>query len=155
MKIIYKTGDMFKGPERALVHGCNAQGVMGSGVARIVIDHYTYAFNAYRAHYEKYGLKVGEIIVAEDTHKIIINAISQEFFGRDPNTVYVSYDGVRSALKEINRYAFNASISEIAFPLIGAGLANGKWSIISKIIEDESVDFQPVVYLIDGKIPRE
>jgi hypothetical protein len=38
-------------------------------------------------------------------------------------------------------------------PLIGAGLAQGKWSIISQIIEEEMTDVQPVVYLIDGIIP--
>jgi hypothetical protein len=44
-------------------------------------------------------------------------------------------------------------IPQIALPLLGAGLAQGKWSIISQIIEDEATDFQPIVYLMDGLIP--
>lgn len=33
MKIIYKQGDLLSCPERVILHGCNAQGVMGSGIA--------------------------------------------------------------------------------------------------------------------------
>ena len=37
--------------------------------------------------------------------------------------------------------------------MIGAGLANGDWSIISKIIEEEeATHFTPVVYILDQKI---
>ena len=34
----------------------------------------------------------------------------------------------------------------IAMPLIGAGLGGGDWNVISEIIEEESLKFQPVVY---------
>lgn len=153
MQIIYKTGDMFKGPEKVLTHGTNTIGRMGSGVAKIVIDHYRFAYDAYRDHYEKHGLSVGEIIVAESDDKTIINAVTQQFYGRDPNTVYVSYDGMRSCIQKINQYAKENGIADVAMPLIGAGLANGSWKVISQIIEEESVDFQPIVYLIDGAIP--
>lgn len=33
MKIIYKKGSFLDGDERFKMHGCNAQGVMGSGAA--------------------------------------------------------------------------------------------------------------------------
>ena len=33
MKIIYKQGDLLEAEEVVIVHGCNAQGVVGSGVA--------------------------------------------------------------------------------------------------------------------------
>ena len=39
-------------------------------------------------------------------------------------------------------------------PPIGAGLAQGKWSILSQLIEDKCVDVQPVVYLVDRLIPE-
>jgi hypothetical protein len=38
--------------------------------------------------------------------------------------------------------------------LIGSGLAGGKWARISSIIETESKNFTPVVYLLDGVIPE-
>jgi hypothetical protein len=44
-------------------------------------------------------------------------------------------------------------VDEVAFLLIGAGLANGSWTLIYGIIEEESTNFQPIVYLYDGRIP--
>ena len=35
MNIIYKQGDLLECSEQVIVHGCNAQGVMGSGVAKV------------------------------------------------------------------------------------------------------------------------
>ena len=38
---------------------------------------------------------------------------------------------------------------KVAMPKIGAGLANGDWDTISKIIEEESGHvWQPVVYVV-------
>ena len=126
---------------------------MRSGVAAIIREKYPKAYDDYVKYAEDFGLKVGNIIVSDNKDRIIINAITQQFYGRDPNTVYVSYDGMRSCIQKINQYAKENGIADVAMPLIGAGLANGSWKIISQIIEDESVDFQPIVYLIDGVIP--
>lgn len=153
MKIIYKPGDLLVGPERCICHGCNAQKKMRSGVAAIIREKYPKAYDDYVKYAEEVGLKVGNIIVSDNQDRIIINAITQQFYGRDPNTVYVSYDGMRSCIQKINQYAKENGIADVAMPLIGAGLANGSWKVISQIIEDESVDFQPIVYLIDGVIP--
>lgn len=164
MQIIYKTGDALAGPERFFCHGCNAQGVMGSGVAAQVRAQYPAAYDAYRQHYEREGLKLGDRISVGGT-KVIINAVTQEHYGRDPNRVYVSYDAIEKVIKGINAWAWGAEHIDsmrrvvgkpdvVAFPLIGAGLANGDWDIISKIIEEFSPDFQPVVYLFDGKMPQ-
>lgn len=170
MKIEYQTGDLLKGRELFIAHGCNAQGVMGSGVAKAIRDAYPEAYTAYREVYEKSGLRVGGVVAVHIDHKstpdgyklgrFVFNAITQEFYGRDPNRVYVSYDGMRAAMREMNDHVLIRLRSEsageperIAMPLIGAGLANGKWSIISQIIEEEATIFQPVVYLLDGKMP--
>jgi hypothetical protein len=96
--------------------------------------------------------------------RVVVNAITQEFYGRDPNVVYVDYDGVRAAVAAINyeiaesdeadiesQWSFTEEQTDvgtptIAMPLIGAGLANGDWGKIASIIEDESYAIQPVVY---------
>ncbi len=160
MKIEYQTGDMLAGPEIVIVHGCNAQGVMGSGVAKAIRDRYPEAFAEYRARYDESGLRVGDVITVVSEERIILDAVTQEFYGRDEGRVYVSYEGLRQAMRAINdlpivRLSFDdTGVPErVAMPLIGAGLANGRWSIISQIIEEEATRFQPVVYLLDGKIP--
>lgn len=160
MKIKYVTGDMLEGSEHLIAHGCNAQGVMGSGVAKAIRDRYPLAFTQYRAVYEKTGITVGDVITVMCPGRVVFDVITQEFYGRNPNRVYVSYDGLRRAFSTINdcplvrlRTEAMGEPEPIAMPLIGAGLANGKWSIISQIIEEEATRFQPVVYLLDGIVP--
>jgi O-acetyl-ADP-ribose deacetylase (regulator of RNase III) len=157
MKIIYKHGDLMQAPEPFMAQGCNAQGVMGSGVAKLIRDRWENVFTEYRRVYDSGGkhLDLGQTIWVSAKPYTIINCITQEFYGRDPNVVYVSYEGLGIAMESINRqlHPFNLEPQSVAMPLIGAGLANGKWSIISEIIETVSTNFQPVVYLIDGVIP--
>lgn len=167
MKITYKTGDLMMASEPVIAHGCNAKGVMGSGVARLIRDQHPVAYDAYVRHHREKGLTVGSVIWANSS-RLIANCITQENFGGGAcdGVVYVDYDGVRQAMKHIDRAAYltqssldvrhhfnNAIITAVAMPLIGAGLAGGSWSRIAAIIEEEAINFQPVVYLIDGKIP--
>lgn len=159
MDIIYKHGDLMKATERFIVHGCNAQGVMGSGVAKLIRDKYPQAYNDYVDVHRVNGLLLGQTIWVNTHPHAIINAITQQDYGRDQNVVYVSYDAIAAVFRQINATAAmptsNAfgEIDAVAMPLIGAGLANGRWSIISKIIEEEAKNFQPVVYLVDGIVP--
>lgn len=158
MDIVYKHGDLMRASERFILHGCNAQGVMGSGVAKLIRDQYPQAFNEYARRHLAAPLSVGEAIWVNTSPHAIINGITQEFYGRNPNVVYVSYEGLRAVIKIIEAVAADGStiygeIDAVAMPLIGAGLANGRWSVISKIIEEESHSFQPVVYLVDGIVP--
>jgi O-acetyl-ADP-ribose deacetylase (regulator of RNase III) len=161
MKIIYKHGDLLKAEEKFIIQGCNAQGVMGSGVAKLLRDADEKVFSDYRKVYEDQGLKVGEVIWVPSAAlaKTVVNVISQEFYGREPGVVYVSYAGLREAMKKIDEHAksiksfdFSPPVA-MALPLIGAGLAQGKWSVIAEILEEESKNWQPVVYLFDGLIP--
>jgi O-acetyl-ADP-ribose deacetylase (regulator of RNase III) len=162
--IIYREGNLLKGPEPFACHGCNAQGVMGSGIAKEVRAVYPAAYIAYREQYEAKGLQVGDVIWVEADammdgypRKTIINAVTQEFYGREEGRVYVDYEGVRTAIRTINdqiRRARLPATTQVGFPLIGAGLANGSWKTISGIIMTEAKDFQPIVYLFDGRMPQ-
>lgn len=157
MKIEYRKGDLFSTDITAIVHGCNAQGVMGSGVAKIVREKYPKAYERYVNEYNlNKHLKLGHVIpvpcgdrnVDPANFKIIINAITQDFFGRDGKR-YVSYDAIADSMNTINQFFEVYGISEIAMPKIGAGLANGKWEIIERIIETELINVKPYVYYID------
>jgi O-acetyl-ADP-ribose deacetylase (regulator of RNase III) len=170
MKIKYVIGDMFESPSLILMHGCNAQGVMGSGVAATMRVRCDFAYQSYLKMHQTWGLKVGDVDIASGVdaltgvNRVIVNAITQEFYGRDPNVVYVSYDSIRAAVAVINyelaereesmhyEWTFTETQMQegfptITLPLIGAGLANGDWGQIAKIIEDESYAFQPLVYV--------
>jgi O-acetyl-ADP-ribose deacetylase (regulator of RNase III) len=95
-------------------------------------------------------LHLGDVIETKYPDRTILNIISQTYYGRDPGVRYVSYDAVANAIERINELGY----TRVAFPLIGAGLANGHWPIISTIIESYS-NFTPLVYFIDEKLKKE
>lgn len=143
MQIIYRFGDLMAAREPFLLHGCNARGVMGSGVAKLIRDRHPKAYEEYRRAFETSGLRLGEVIPADCGTVTVLNGITQENFGRDPNVVYVDYDAVRAVIRRVEAIAGAVGV---AMPLIGSGLANGSWKRISTIIEDEAKTFQPIVY---------
>lgn len=145
MKIEYRTGDLFNTEIERIVHGCNAQGVMGSGVAAIIRDRYTLAYDLYRKEYEYRDLTLGNIIIVPSNGKVIINAITQEYYGIDGSR-YVSYDAFSEAMSRINNFCKVNGFNDIAMPMIGAGLGGGDWNVIEAIIESELKYVQPVVY---------
>lgn len=154
MQILYKTGSLIEADEPYIAHGCNAQGVMGAGIATLIKKRFPDAFARYRDEYVRQGnkLALGQLIPAECNGKTILNIVTQERYGRDKTTVYADYAAIRHGMAGVD--AFVLPGSSVAMPLIGAGLANGSWSIISAIVEQEAQRFQPVVYLLDGVVPK-
>ena len=152
MDIVYETGDLLATPYPLIVHGCNAQGVMGSGVAKLIREKFPCAYEAYKTKFIAEGLKLGEVIFVPISNKIIANAITQEFYGRD-GKCYVSYESINTAMELVNSYASKHEIAHVALPLIGAGYGGGSWKIISNIIQEKLTDTTPVVYTLDGVIP--
>lgn len=145
MKLIYKKGDVTDAVEPAIMHGCNAQGVMGSGVAAAIRTKFPNAYLEYRDAYGRFpGLVLGRIVGMATGGKVILNAITQDKFG--PYRRQVNYEAVYLALEEANRIALRRSLHAIAMPRIGAGLGGGNWNIIAAMIEETSTEYQPVIY---------
>jgi len=137
MALTPREGSLLDAREGLIVHGCNAQGVMGSGVAAAIREAYPQAYADYRRAFEEKGLKVGQIVWTTVSHApklAIANAITQEYYGRDKGRVYVDYDALRRVFGRIGEVARQHAIP-VHFPMIGAGLANGDWAVIAPIIE--------------------
>lgn len=155
MKIQEKQGDLLSVTSGILVHGCNCQGVMGSGIAKHVRSKWSDVYTAYTSHRAKVGLELGDIVavgsqklfgdkqLARHLHAVtpqlpdevvVVNAMTQFYYGADPGVVYVDYDAVFAAFARIRILARDSKLS-VHFPLIGCGLANGDWNIVSKLIE--------------------
>lgn len=168
MKIRYTTGDLVRSSELYMAHGCNAQGRMGKGIAKQVHEDYPEAYEVYRAAFLEGNMHVGEIIPVACKHpefgdKTIINAITQDTYWKpgEPQRQFVSYEGVRNCVNLMDQLAMttqrdpeiaamlNGPVERIGFPKIGCGLAGGDWEIVAKIIEEESSNFSPIVYLFD------
>lgn len=168
MKIEYLKGDLLESPESCIIHGCNAQGVMGRGIALAIKQRLPFAYDAYRETYERRGLTLGEVVWAFNTgnqrglrSRIVGNAITQPHYdvAHQVNGMNVDYDAIRSCIQKIDRFVTatwtNEDLDEfgkltrVGFPKIGAGLGGGDWEVIAQIIEDESHNFTPVVYVQD------
>ena len=121
-----QNGDLFANVKHGyIVHGCNAQGVMGSGVAAIVRGKYPIAYQTYMNQADT-GYILGEVIPAiVEPNLVIVNAITQEFYGTD--RVQVDYPAVAQVMEGVKHLAATGMIesTDVHFPLIGGGLAGG------------------------------
>ena len=93
-------GNILDTPVSVIVHGCNAQGKMNSGVAKLIRQKYPKTYEEYMNHYNMYGLKLGEIIPVQCEQKWIVNAITQKYYGNGGKR-YVDYTAIRSCLKRV------------------------------------------------------
>lgn len=154
--IIYKKGSIADATETIIVHGCNAQGRMNSGVAKVLREKWPeLTWDVYSKKHQESGLKVGEVVFGyDDNNRYIANAITQEFYGYD-GKLYLSYEGLREALEIIDSAVYRedysgnlpeGTLAPVAMPRIGAGLAGGDWEIILQIIEESFVNRDVVIY---------
>lgn len=160
MAIQIKKGNLLKEvKEGFIVHGCNAQGKFNAGFAKQVREIYPCAYEAYIGEYKANGnfLSPGSIITSwatETSEKLyVINAITQKYYGRDPNVQYVNYNSIKICFRDINIFAhkhqYNDFKPTINFPLIGAGLGGGDWDTIEKIIDEEIDDtFEKILWVL-------
>lgn len=154
IKINY--GDLLNVKEGYIIHGCNAQGFMGAGVARQIKSKYYSAYSAYRSTYENFKNGIGKMPVGTNSYYradkrdgtghsnlIIVNAITQEFFGRE-RKLYVSYKAIEECFRKLNIFIINGLVPGIPlnvnFPMLGCGLGGGAWLKIEKIIDKELDD---------------
>lgn len=137
--ITYKRGNLLDVKSGIIVHGCNAAGIMGSGVAKQVKKIYPGAYEKYlhdiRVNYFSPG-DVSTYCAATD-ELYILSAITQKNYGRESDTRYVSYDAVDECFKTIFKFSAMHALT-VHIPLIGAGLGGGSWKVISSIIEEQA-----------------
>lgn len=162
--IQYKYGDLIKlakeGEFDVITHGCNCFCTMGAGIAVPMKE--AFFCDAFKMEDEKYKgdiNKLGTIdyecitdngdylristpndLYVEDILVTVVNSYTQYHYGRnhlDGVNTPVDYDAIRLCMRKIN-HIFKGK--KIGLPLIGAGLAGGKWSVIEAIIENELKD---------------
>ena len=139
MTIIYKSGDIFDSKVNIICHQVNAQGVMGSGVAKQVKDKYPRVFDKYKEACDKDLFKLGscQVVAVDDTKtKFIANLCGQWNFGSDGKR-YTSYDAIYSALEKLADYCKKKNIESVVFPYkMSCDRGGASWHIIYAMIED-------------------
>jgi len=158
LKIVH--GDIFDPKlnevSRVIVHGCNAQGVMGSGIAKTIRDMYPEVYEDYKEYEEVRGLYVGDIVQTLVHPKLrVASIISQEFYGRDSSVVYVNYWAIKDALSILVRHfktknEIQGTNIEIHLPFIGGGFANGDRTVLMKIFEEVFKDSDATLFVLEN-----
>jgi O-acetyl-ADP-ribose deacetylase (regulator of RNase III) len=129
------------------VHGCNAQGVMGSGIASLVKKLYPHAYEAYKAEHRDFGLVLGDVVWAKPNggYVYVGNAITQKNYGRD-GKLYVDYNAVVVALEHVAAEARSAKLP-VFLPMIGGGLGGGDKKRLTAIFQAVFHDVDATLFL--------
>lgn len=137
------------------LHGCNAQGGMGAGVAKIVKERYPIAYEEYREACldAKTGgdSVMGDVIFSfverDAEHPLIIaNGITQEWYGRDPERRYACPDAISSVIRDVESEW--GTTTHLVAVRVGAGYGGLDWEEDVKPLFEES-RYQWTVYYLD------
>lgn len=134
-------GDLLKlaeeGKFNIIVHGCNCQNTMGSGIAKQIKDNYPDAFVADTIHdialKDNRYQKLGNFTLANIADRFtIVNAYTQfDYLPR--NVDHFEYASFAVILQKL---ADSYGHCEFGFPYIGMGLAGGDKETIIQMLED-------------------
>jgi hypothetical protein len=103
MKIEYRKQDLLQTHCKHILHGCNARGKMGAGVAAAIRKKWPNSYTDYINQYNSYGLQLGSFIPSIQADGVTIyHGIVQLDYGRDPTRVYVSYWAIANILKMLD-----------------------------------------------------
>ena len=118
-----------------IIHGCNCMCNMGAGIAKTIRILYPEAYKAdcqtEKASKGKLGTYSSVGVSKDGNNFTIVNAYTQFNWRGKKNA---DYEAIRAVFKRIKS---DFTGLRLGYPLIGAGLAGGDWSIISAIIEEE------------------
>ena len=133
-----------------VAHGCNAQGVMGAGFAKLVRDLWPYAYKSYREIYKEKGFHLGQVVLSsdDDTNVIVANCITQEYYGRDKNVCYIDYDAVACSAIAVAEYA-RCHHLPVHMPLIGGGLGGGDEKRLTAILQAAYYYVEATLWLME------
>lgn len=140
----YIKGDIRDTELQHIAHGVNCQNVMGSGIAKALYERWPKV----KEYYHGYSIKVlGAIQPIQVENHIVWNCYTQNHYL--PRTVRnVNYAAIVNCFSNLR----DMSITKLAIPKIGCGLAGGDWNIVEQLINDTVGDRMEIwVYEIDDK----
>lgn len=143
----YIKGDLLEAEADYIAHGVNCQGVMGSGVAKVIKTEFPEVYSKYKTYTKCFASQVliGDCLLVDaptSKFKGIINLFTQEFYGKDGKR-YVSYKAIIDSFTKLN---IQCNENIVAIPKIGAGLGGGDWDIIKELIDDSTPNVEIHVY---------
>lgn len=132
-------GDIFNSTVQVIVHQCNAQGIMGSGIAVQVKNKYPHVYELYRKAILGEYLQLGQcqlINSHEEKTRYICNLVGQGLFGYDGNR-YTNYEAFYTGLTMLAEKMRMFNLTSVAFPYnIGCCRGGASWNVIYAMIKD-------------------
>ncbi len=157
--ITYLTHDLTKTTRGVVAHGCNCQGVMGSGVAKAIRATWPIAYERYKSVADGYKqakqspLGLACIVnVGDDDAPInslfVSNMFTQEFYGGDGRR-YADPAAIETALRATLVFCNGADLP-LYMPKIGCGLGGLSWTTeVMPIVIELSAEYGRDIFVCD------
>lgn len=147
MSFEFLKADLFIAPGNVFAHGCNAYGVMGSGIAKTIKDRFPNVYETYRNHYLEHGLRPADVIPAymmetEDDPRIMLNLITQIEPG--PNA---RYEFLAESLQRAVDYCAKLGEEHLSIPAIGCGIGGLELIELDAALRDLDTDVMVHVFV--------
>lgn len=131
MTVVHVVGDLLGSEEKFIAHGCNTQGVMGRGIARLIAERYPEVEHTYRVACRAKDFRVGscqDVFVPEEG-RTIFNLGTQRFPGKD-----ATYWAVMLSIGNLFEWCRTMNVARVAIPRIGCGLGGLDWNSVEWVI---------------------
>lgn len=156
--IEYVTGNLLKDGPRAIAHGCNAQGKMGSGIAAPIRAKFPVMYERYRTACEDGDLVLGDVMPwrqeADDGGEFlrVYNLITQTEPGPDGNLYGIAI-AVRDMLHRMDMF----KVPVVGMPRIGCGIAGLEWADVEEAINIAAMKYPHItiqVYTLPSELEK-
>ncbi len=135
-KVEIISGDLFSAEKGSvLAHACNAQGVWGSGIAKIFADKFPEARKVYTEHCRSSGRDVlGTCLIIPAGDYKIACLFTSENFGDDKDAPKLILERTRSAVADLLRQT--SATDRIAMCKINSGLFAVPWDKTKAVLDE-------------------
>lgn len=141
--MLYIKDDLLSAQKGIIIHGCNASGGFGSGVAGAIRRKWPHVYEQFR--YMPTGVEsCGKFqLVKINTNLYVGNLITQLFFGNDGKK-YANLEWINLSLRSCLKSVSEMDIPKIVnLPKIGSGLGGLDWdSEVEPLIQCIEADFR-------------
>jgi O-acetyl-ADP-ribose deacetylase (regulator of RNase III) len=127
--------DLFAAPlPHAIAHGCNAKGVMGAGVAKIVRRLFPACYDDYAAICRSGGFAPGDVHHWNEGNQHVFNLCTQKQTG--PHATIRAIDEAMGEMLDLATIV--AGLYEIHMPKIGCGLGGLRWTDVHLLLQQHA-----------------
>lgn len=146
--IIEYFDDILKAPVEIIVHQCNCQNTMGSGIAKYLRSVYPEIYDVDTDASKAGKNTLGNISFTHtrDAKFIIVNLYGQNLYGTDSRKT--NYEAYYCGLEKVRVIGEEFPNGTIGIPyLMGCDRAGGSWKVCKSMIEDVFEDYKGQVLI--------